>query len=91
MQPRQTTREQLRRVINPLDLVIITRDRLQEVVDEAVQRGRMTRGDAEEMVGRTDRRATSRADGPALPFLAGQRRLVNAIRHVVVADMLERM
>lgn len=32
--------------------VTISRDRLQEVVDDAVKRGRMTRGDAEELVGR---------------------------------------
>ena len=28
----------------------LSRDRIQEVVDDAVQRGRMTRGDAEKMV-----------------------------------------
>ena len=51
-QPRQTTpsREQLRRIVNPLDLVVITRARLQEVVDEAVERGRITRGDAADLV-----------------------------------------
>jgi serine/threonine-protein kinase HipA len=38
-----------------------------------------------------DHMASALAEGPALPFLAGQRRLVNAIRHVVVADMLARM
>ncbi|MFN2612615.1 MAG: hypothetical protein ABR536_04505 [Solirubrobacterales bacterium] len=32
--------------------VTVSRERLQEVVDDAVRRGRMTRGDAEEMVGR---------------------------------------
>jgi polyhydroxyalkanoate synthesis regulator phasin len=32
--------------------VAVSRERLQEVVDDAVRRGRMTRGDAEEMVGR---------------------------------------
>ncbi|MFL5906568.1 MAG: hypothetical protein ACJ75Z_03090 [Solirubrobacterales bacterium] len=32
--------------------VTISRERLQEVVDDAVRRGRMTRGDAEEMVSR---------------------------------------
>jgi polyhydroxyalkanoate synthesis regulator phasin len=32
--------------------VTISRERLQEVVDDAVRRGRMTRGDAEELVGR---------------------------------------
>ena len=51
-QPRQTTpsREQLRRIVNPLDLVVISRARLQEVVDEAVERGRITRGDAADLV-----------------------------------------
>jgi hypothetical protein len=45
-----TAREQLGRIINPLDLVIITRARLQEVFDEAVERGRITRGDAADLV-----------------------------------------
>jgi hypothetical protein len=38
-----------------------------------------------------DRNAAALAEGSALPFLAGQRRLVNAIRHIVVADMLARL
>jgi hypothetical protein len=35
---------------NPLDLIVISRARLQEVVDEAVERGRITRGDATDLV-----------------------------------------
>ena len=35
---------------NPLDAVLLTRDRLQEVFDDAVRRGRMTRSDATELV-----------------------------------------
>jgi len=63
-QPRKTTaaREQLRRVINPLDLVVITRVRLQEVVDEAVERGRITRGDAADLVTDVLARGRSQAD-----------------------------
>ena len=63
-QPRDTTapRDQLRRVLNPLDLVIITRVRLQEVVDEAVERGRMTRGDAADLVTDVLARGRSQAD-----------------------------
>jgi hypothetical protein len=38
------------RKTSPLDLVVITRDRLQEVIDEAVARGRITRGDAADLV-----------------------------------------
>ena len=51
-QPRNPSvaREQLRRVINPLDLVVITRGLLQEIFDEAVERGRITRADAADLV-----------------------------------------
>ena len=63
-QPRKTTaaRDQLRRVINPLDLVVITRVRLQEIVDEAVERGRITRGDAADLVTDVLARGRSQAD-----------------------------
>jgi polyhydroxyalkanoate synthesis regulator phasin len=45
-----SAREQLRRLLNPLDAVVVTRERLQEAVDDAVERGRMTRSDATELV-----------------------------------------
>jgi hypothetical protein len=38
------------RLLNPLDAVLLTRERLQEVVDDAVERGRMTRSDATDLV-----------------------------------------
>ena len=65
-QPGKNTsaRDQLRRVINPLDLVVITRVRLQEVVDEAVERGRITRGDAADLV--TDLLARGRSQAEDL-------------------------
>ena len=40
----------MRKATLPLDLVLLTRDRIQEVVDDAVQRGRMTRQDASNLV-----------------------------------------
>jgi polyhydroxyalkanoate synthesis regulator phasin len=42
--------------------VTISRDRLQEVIDDAVRRGRMTRGDADEMLGRLVTRGRNQAD-----------------------------
>ena len=42
--------------------VAVSRERLQEVVDEAVERGRMTRDDAEELVGRFVTRGREQAD-----------------------------
>ncbi|HEY7267273.1 MAG TPA: hypothetical protein VH501_06230 [Solirubrobacterales bacterium] len=42
--------------------VTISRDRLQEVLDDAVRRGRMTRGDADELIGRLVTRGRDQAD-----------------------------
>jgi polyhydroxyalkanoate synthesis regulator phasin len=42
--------------------ITISRERLQEVVDDAVRRGRMTRGDAEELVNRLVTRGREQAD-----------------------------
>jgi polyhydroxyalkanoate synthesis regulator phasin len=42
--------------------ITISRERLQEVVDDAVRRGRMTRGDAEELVSRLVTRGREQAD-----------------------------
>ena len=44
-----TTREQLAKLLMPLDLVLLTRERIQAVLDDAVGRGRMTRADATEL------------------------------------------
>jgi polyhydroxyalkanoate synthesis regulator phasin len=38
------------RVIKPLDLVMISRERIQDTLDEAAERGRLTRSDANELV-----------------------------------------
>lgn len=39
----------LNRIIKPLGLVVLTRDRIQEVLDDAAERGRVTRSDANEL------------------------------------------
>ena len=39
----------LNRIIKPLGLVVLTRDRIQEVLDDAAARGRVTRSDANEL------------------------------------------
>jgi hypothetical protein len=50
------------RTPNPLDLVVLTRARLQEVVDEMVERGRITRGDAADLVADLIARGRAQAD-----------------------------
>jgi hypothetical protein len=47
---RRATDSDLKRLLNPVDAVVLTRERLQEVLDDAVTRGRMTRTDATELV-----------------------------------------
>jgi hypothetical protein len=37
------------RIINPLGLVVLTRDRIQEILDDAAARGRVTRSDANDL------------------------------------------
>ncbi len=38
------------RILRPMDVVMISRDRIQQTLDEAAERGRMTRSDANEVV-----------------------------------------
>jgi hypothetical protein len=42
--------EQLLRLLDPREIVVLTRDRVQDVLDDAVARGRMTRADASLLV-----------------------------------------
>jgi polyhydroxyalkanoate synthesis regulator phasin len=50
------------RVIKPLDLVMITRERIQETLDEAAERGRVTRSDANELVAELVTRGRQQTD-----------------------------
>jgi hypothetical protein len=53
-------RDQLQRLLDPREVVVVTRGRLQEALDDAVQRGRMTRDDAADLL--TDLLARGRSD-----------------------------
>jgi polyhydroxyalkanoate synthesis regulator phasin len=44
------TEQLVSRIIKPLGLVVLTRDRIQEVLDDAAERGRVTHSDANELV-----------------------------------------
>src|SRR3954466_6017119 len=55
-------REQLARFLDPREVVVLTRDRVQEAVDDAVERGRMTRHDATALVTTLFERGRSQTD-----------------------------
>jgi polyhydroxyalkanoate synthesis regulator phasin len=44
------TEQLVNRILRPLDIVMLSRQRIQETLDEAAERGRMTRADANELV-----------------------------------------
>jgi hypothetical protein len=55
-------REQLTRYLDPREVVVLTRDRVQEAVDDAVERGRITRDDATALVTALFERGRSQTD-----------------------------
>ena len=50
------------RIIKPLGLVLLTRERIQETLDEAAERGRVTRSDANELVSELVKRGRQQTD-----------------------------
>jgi polyhydroxyalkanoate synthesis regulator phasin len=55
-------REQLSRYLDPREVVVLTRERVQEAVDDAVERGRMTRNDATALVAALFERSRAQTD-----------------------------
>lgn len=49
-------------ILRPLDIVMISRQRIQETLDEAAERGRVTRTDANELVGELFRRGRQQTE-----------------------------
>jgi polyhydroxyalkanoate synthesis regulator phasin len=49
-------------VIKPLDLVMLSRERIQDTLDEAAERGRLTRSDANDLVSELLRRGREQTD-----------------------------
>jgi hypothetical protein len=50
------------RILKPLGIVMLTRERIQEVLDEAAERGRVTRSDANDLVSELVKRGREQTD-----------------------------
>jgi polyhydroxyalkanoate synthesis regulator phasin len=50
------------KIINPLDLVVMTRGRIQETIDEVASRGKITRDDANELLSELMRRGRQQTE-----------------------------
>jgi polyhydroxyalkanoate synthesis regulator phasin len=83
------------RIIKPFDLVLISRERIQQTLDEAAERGRVTRADANELVAELVRLGRLQTDDllKDLERLLGRGRdqLGSATRRVRGADSVERI
>jgi polyhydroxyalkanoate synthesis regulator phasin len=72
-----------RNVLNPLDVMVITRERLQDTLDDAVRRGRMTRDDATDLLAEILRRAIT---APTDRVIRVVRRVTGAADEFPIAD-----
>jgi polyhydroxyalkanoate synthesis regulator phasin len=75
------TEQLVNRVIKPLGLVVLSRERIQEVLDDAAERGRVTRSDANDLVGELVSRGRQQTD----QLLADAERLLGRGRQQIGA------
>ena len=52
----------INRILKPLDMILISRDHIQETLDEAAERGRVTRSDANDLVAELVRRGRQQTE-----------------------------
>jgi polyhydroxyalkanoate synthesis regulator phasin len=74
----------------PIDLVILTRARIQETLDDAAERGRVTRSDANELVQELVRRGRQQTDGLMAEVERRVAAATRAARRVEPVDRLVR-
>jgi hypothetical protein len=86
----EAAREQLQRFLDPREVVVVTRERLQEVLDEAVARGRMTRDDAGALLSDLLARGRLRT-GPRCPRAGRRSACARATTRRGVAGSAERV
>jgi polyhydroxyalkanoate synthesis regulator phasin len=83
------------RIIKPLDLVMLTRDRIQQTLDEAAERGRVTRSDANDLVSELVHRGRQQTDDLLGDFERvfgrGRTQLESATRRARRTDSVDRL
>lgn len=83
------------RTLDPLGVVMLTRERIQETLEDAVQRGRVTRTDANELAGELLRRGRQQTEELLLDIErlleGGRERLETAGRRTRLTDGVTRL
>jgi polyhydroxyalkanoate synthesis regulator phasin len=82
-------------VIKPLDLVMLSRERIQDTLDEAAERGRLTRSDANDLVSELVRRGREQTDNVLADIERildrGRGQLESATKRTRLAEPVERL
>jgi polyhydroxyalkanoate synthesis regulator phasin len=82
-------------VIRPLDLVMLSRARIQDTLDEAAERGRLTRSDANDLVTELVRRGREQTDNVLADIERmlerGRGQIESATRRTRLAEPVERL
>jgi polyhydroxyalkanoate synthesis regulator phasin len=82
------------RIIKPLGLVVLSRERIQETLDEAAERGQLTRSDANELGTQLIQRGRQQTEdllGDIERLLGRGRQLDNAGRNSRLGEPLDRL
>ena len=82
------------RILRPLGIVMLTRDRIQETLDEAAERGRVTRTDANDLVAELFRRGRQQTDellSDVERLLGAGRDQLGSVRLARLPDSMERL
>ncbi len=83
------------KILKPLDIVMISRQRIEETLDDAVERGRMTRTDANELVGELVQRGRAQTEELLAEFerllSRGRDQLGSARRRVRRSDSVDQL
>jgi hypothetical protein len=77
--------------LNPLGALVLTRERIQEVLDDAVERGRMTRDDARDLLAELVRRGTAPADRVIRAAGLGSSFPIDGYDELTAAQVTERL
>src|SRR6478609_6370229 len=78
--------------LNPVDVMVITRERLADTLDDAVRRGRMTRDDASELLAEIVRRAISAPDRVIRRVVGGEDEFpISEYDDLTAAKIVERL
>jgi polyhydroxyalkanoate synthesis regulator phasin len=91
---RTLTEQIVGRALDPLAVVLLSRDRIQETLEDAVQRGRVTRSDANDLAGELVRKGRMQTDellGELERLIEGGRERLDSGKRSVLSEGIDKL